>query len=42
MTGAILLITHYLFGPATAIPITVVTGAVIAYLWYLLPWARGR
>jgi Family of unknown function (DUF6328) len=42
MTGAILLITHYLFGPATAVPITVVTGAVIASLWYLLPWVRGR
>jgi high-affinity Fe2+/Pb2+ permease len=42
MTGAILLITHFLFGPATAIPVTVVAGLVIAVLWYLLPWARGR
>jgi hypothetical protein len=42
MTGAIFLITHYLFGPATAIPVTVVAGGVIAFLWYLLPWARGR
>jgi hypothetical protein len=42
MTGAILLITDYLFGAATAIPITVVAGGVIAFLWYLLPWARGR
>jgi len=42
MTGAILLITHYLFGPGTAIPVTVVTAAVIASLWYVLPWARGH
>jgi hypothetical protein len=42
MTGAILLITHYLFGAATAIPITVAAGSVIAFLWYLLPWARGH
>jgi hypothetical protein len=42
MTGAIFLVTHYLFGPATAIPVAAVTGAVIAALWYLLPWARER
>jgi hypothetical protein len=42
MTGAILLITDYLFSAATAIPVAVVSGLIIAWLWYLLPWARGR
>jgi len=42
MCGAILLVTHVLFGPAASIPITVASVAVFATLWYLLPAARGR
>ena len=40
--ASFLLITDYLFGAAVAIPITAVAGLVIASLWYVLPWARGR
>jgi hypothetical protein len=42
MCGAILLITHVLFGPATSIPITAASTAVFFTLWYLLPVVRGR
>jgi len=42
MTGAILLITHVLFGPAAAIPTAAAAGAVFAGLWYVLPWLRLR
>ncbi len=42
MCGAILLITHVLFGPAAAIPITGAAAAVFGTLWYVLPLARGR
>jgi hypothetical protein len=42
MSGAILLITHVLFGEAAAIAIASVSALVFAALWYLLPWARGR
>jgi hypothetical protein len=42
MSGAILLITHVLFGEAAGIAVATVSGAVFAALWYLLPYARGR
>jgi hypothetical protein len=42
MSGAILLITHFLFGPAAAIPIGVVTLLLFGILWYALPIGRGR
>ncbi len=42
MSGAILLITHVLFGEAAAIPVAGASALVFAVLWYLLPWARGR
>jgi hypothetical protein len=42
MCGAILLITHVLFGPAAAIPITAASAGVFFTLWYLLPVARSR
>jgi hypothetical protein len=37
MTGAILLITHVLFGPAAAVPTAVAAGTVFAGLWYVVP-----
>ncbi len=40
MVGAILLVTHLLFGAAAAIPITAVAGLVIVSLWYVLPVLR--
>jgi membrane associated rhomboid family serine protease len=42
MCGAILLITHVLFGPPAAIPITGAAAAVFGTLWYVLPLARSR
>jgi hypothetical protein len=42
MTLAILLITHYLFGAAAAIPISIASGVVFAALWYGLPYASAR
>jgi hypothetical protein len=42
MSGAILLITHFLFGPAAAIPIGIAASALFGSLWYLLPWGRVR
>jgi hypothetical protein len=37
MTCAVLLITHYLFGQATAIVTTVVVGCAFALVWFVLP-----
>jgi hypothetical protein len=42
MVGAILLVTHLLFGPAAAVPITIVFGAIIGGLWYAFPLFRAR
>jgi hypothetical protein len=42
MSGAILLITHFLFGPAAAIPIGIAALLLFGTLWYLLPWAQVR
>jgi hypothetical protein len=42
MTGAILLITHFLFGAAAAIRVGIAAGLVFGTLWYLLPLARTR
>jgi hypothetical protein len=42
MTGAILLITDFLFGASAAIPIGAATALLFGSLWYLLPLSRGR
>jgi len=42
MTGAILLITDFLFGTAAAIPVGVAAALLFGSLWYLLPLFRGR
>jgi Family of unknown function (DUF6328) len=42
MSGAILLITHFLFGSAAAIPVGVATVLLFGTLWYALPARRGR
>jgi hypothetical protein len=42
MSGAILLITHVMFGAAAAIPVGVAAALLFGSLWYLLPWARDR
>jgi high-affinity Fe2+/Pb2+ permease len=42
MSGAILLITDFLFGAAAAIPVGTAALLVFGTLWYLLPWARMR
>jgi uncharacterized protein DUF6328 len=42
MTGAILLITDFLFGTAAAIPVGAATALLFGTLWYLLPLSRGR
>jgi|SRR4051812_16373698 Family of unknown function (DUF6328) len=41
MTGAVLLITDFLFGTAAAIPIGAAAALLFGSLWYLLPLARG-
>jgi hypothetical protein len=40
MTGAVLLITHVIFGVATAVPVTICAGLLFAGLWYVLPLVR--
>jgi Family of unknown function (DUF6328) len=42
MSGAILLITHVIFGEAAAIAVGAASLLVFAVLWYLLPVARAR
>ena len=42
MTSAIFLITHFLFGAATAIVTTAVVVASFAAIWFALPLRRGR
>jgi hypothetical protein len=41
MSGAILLITDFLFGVAAAIPVGVAAALMFGSLWYLLPLRRG-
>lgn len=40
MTTAVLLITHYLFGPVTAVITTIVVVAAFIVIWFLLPLRR--
>jgi hypothetical protein len=40
MTGAIMLITDFLYGSTTTIIVTVVVGLGFAFLWYLVPVRR--
>jgi len=42
MTGAILLVSHLIFGQAASIAVACASGLVFAWLWYLYPWLRGR
>jgi hypothetical protein len=42
MTGASALVTHYLFGPATAAITTVAVIIVFATIWFALPLHRRR
>src|SRR5439155_18431390 len=42
MSGAILLITDFLFGAAAAIPVGAGAALLFGSLWYLLPLSRGR
>jgi hypothetical protein len=42
MTGAVVLITDFLFGAAASIPVGAATSLMFAGLWYLLPLHRGR
>jgi uncharacterized protein DUF6328 len=42
MSGAILLITHFLFGAGAAIPVGIATLLLFGSLWYALPVVRGR
>jgi hypothetical protein len=40
MTTAVLLVTHYLFGPLTAVITTIVVVAAFIVIWFLLPLRR--
>jgi predicted neutral ceramidase superfamily lipid hydrolase len=40
VTGAVLLITDFLFGPTTTIVTTAFIAVLLALLWYVLPFAR--
>jgi hypothetical protein len=42
MSGAILLITDFLFGLAAAIPVGAGAALMFGTLWYMLPLRRGR
>jgi hypothetical protein len=42
MTSAIFLISHTIFGEATAIAVTIPSAMVFALLWYIVPWLRGQ
>ena len=42
MTSAVLLITHYLFGPATAIITTAIVAVAFALIWFAVPVRRRR
>ncbi len=42
MTGAVLLVTHYLFGALTAIVTTAVVVVAFALIWFALPLQRRR
>jgi hypothetical protein len=40
IVGVLLLITDYLYGPATTIAVTAAAGGLFTTLWYLLPLRR--
>jgi low temperature requirement protein LtrA len=40
MTGAIVLVTDFLFGPATTVVAAIVVGGMFAALWYAIPVRR--
>jgi hypothetical protein len=40
MTCAILLVTHYLFGPTTAIITTALVAACFLLIWFVIPLRR--
>jgi Family of unknown function (DUF6328) len=42
MISAVLLITHYLFGPATAIITTTIVAVAFALIWFAVPVRRRR
>jgi hypothetical protein len=42
MTGVILLVTDFLFGISTAVPLAVVAALVFVTLWYVVPLGRRR
>lgn len=42
MTTAVLLITHYLFGPVTAIVTSIIVVVAFIMIWFLLPLRRRR
>ncbi len=42
MTSAVLLITHFLFGPATAIITTAIVAIAFALIWFAVPVRRRR
>ena len=42
MTCAVALVTHYLFGPATAIVTTAVAVVAFSMIWFVLPLVRRR
>jgi hypothetical protein len=42
MTSAVFLITHFLFGAATAIITTAIVAIAFAMLWFAVPLRRQR
>jgi Family of unknown function (DUF6328) len=42
MTGAVLLVTHYLFGTTTAVITTTIVAITFAITWYVLPLRNRR
>jgi O-antigen/teichoic acid export membrane protein len=42
MTGALLLVTNFVFGTTTAAIITATVACAFAVLWFALPWSAGR
>lgn len=42
LTGAMVLVSNFLFGPAAAIPAGIVIGAALAWVWFGSPLERAR
>lgn len=40
VTGAVLLVTHFLYSDTTSYAATISVGALLAFCWYLMPIAR--